>query len=30
MDGDIKTWLYDVLTAIMEIESFFADNTKEF
>lgn len=30
MDGDIKTLLYDVLTAIMEIESFFADNTKEF
>lgn len=30
MDADVKTWLYDVLTAIMEIESFFADNTKEF
>jgi len=30
MDADVKTWLYDVLTAITEIESFFADNTKEF
>ncbi len=30
MDNDIKAWLYDILNAIMEIESFFADNTKEF
>ncbi len=30
MDNDIKTWLYDILNAIMEIESFFADQTKEF
>ena len=30
MDNDIKTWLYDILNAIMEIESFFTDNTKNF
>ena len=30
MDNDIKTWLYDVLNAIIEIESFFNDTTKEF
>lgn len=30
MDNDLKTWLYDILTAIMEIESFFADRPKEF
>ena len=30
MDNDIKAWLYDTLNAIMEIESFFNDNTKEF
>ena len=30
MDNDIKAWLYDILNAIMEIESFFNDNTKEF
>ncbi len=30
MDNDIKTWLYDILNAIMEIESFFDDSTKEF
>ena len=30
MDNDIKTWLYDILNAIMEIESFFEDSTKEF
>jgi uncharacterized protein with HEPN domain len=30
MDNDIKTWLYDILNAIMEIESFFNDSTKEF
>ena len=30
MDNDIKAWLYDILNAIMEIESFFYDSTKEF
>ena len=30
MDNDIKTWLYDILNAIMEIESFFDDSSKEF
>jgi uncharacterized protein with HEPN domain len=30
MDNDVKTWLYDILNAIMEIESFFNDSTKEF
>jgi uncharacterized protein with HEPN domain len=30
MDNDIKAWLYDMLNAIMEIESFFNESTKEF
>jgi len=30
MDNDIKAWLYDILNAIMEIESFFDDSSKEF
>ena len=30
MDNDIKAWLYDILNAIMEIESFFSDGPKEF
>ena len=30
MDNDIKAWLYDIINAIMEIESFFNDSTKEF
>ena len=30
MDNNIKAWLYDILNAIMEIESFFNDSTKEF
>ena len=30
MDNDIKTWLFDILNAIMEIESFFIDRPKEF
>ena len=30
MDNDIKAWLYDILNAIMEIESFFNDSKKEF
>ena len=25
MDNDIKAWLFDILSAIMEIESFFID-----
>ncbi|MEI6184643.1 MAG: HepT-like ribonuclease domain-containing protein [Bacteroidota bacterium] len=27
MDNDTKAWLYDILNAIMEIESFLKDNT---
>lgn len=30
MDIEIKTWLYDILNAISEIESFFSDRPKEF
>ena len=30
MDDNIKACLYDILNAIMEIESFFSDRTKEF
>jgi len=30
MDIDIKTWLYDILNAITEIESFLADRPKDF
>lgn len=30
MDNDIKAWLYDILNAIEEIESFFSGNPKEF
>ena len=30
MENNIKVWLYDILNAIMEIESFFTDGTKEF
>jgi uncharacterized protein with HEPN domain len=30
MDNDIKAWLYDILNAIMEIDSFFNDSSKEF
>lgn len=30
MDNEIKSWLYDVLNAIMEIDSFFIDTPKEF
>lgn len=30
MDNNIKAWLYDILNAIMEIESFFSDSPKEF
>jgi len=30
MDNDIKAWLFDILSAIMEIESFFIDRPKDF
>ncbi|MFN4975607.1 MAG: DUF86 domain-containing protein [Bacteroidota bacterium] len=30
MDNEIKTWLFDVLNAIMEINSFFIHTPKEF
>ena len=30
MDKDVKAWLYDILNAIMEIESFFDDQSKDF
>jgi len=30
MDETIKTWLYDILSAIVEIEGFFADRQKIF
>lgn len=30
MDIEINTWLYDILTAINEVESFFADIPKNF
>ena len=30
MDIEIRTWLYDMLNAINEIESFFADRPKSF
>ena len=30
MDNDIKAWLYDILNAIVEIESFFDSAPKEF
>lgn len=30
MDIEIKVWLYDILNAINEIESFLADSPKEF
>jgi uncharacterized protein with HEPN domain len=30
MDNDIKAWLYDILNAIAEIESFFNDRPKKF
>ena len=30
IDNDIKAWLYDILNATMEIESFFNDIPKEF
>lgn len=30
MDIEIKTWLYDILTAINEVESYFVDRPKDF
>jgi uncharacterized protein with HEPN domain len=30
MDNEIKTWLYDVLQSISEIESYFIDRPKKF
>jgi uncharacterized protein with HEPN domain len=30
MDIDIKTWLYDILNAIIEIESFLTGSSKDF
>jgi len=30
MDNDIKAWLYDILNAIVEIESFFNNEPKAF
>lgn len=30
MDNEIKAWLYDILNAINEIESFYIDQKKEF
>jgi len=30
MDENIKTWLYDTLNAIVEIDSFFEDQPKVF
>jgi uncharacterized protein with HEPN domain len=30
MDNDVKVWLYDILNAVMEIDSYFSDRPKEF
>lgn len=30
MNNNIKTWLYDILNSINEIESYFVDSPKEF
>jgi len=30
MDNEIKTWLYDILNSINEVESFFIDRPKSF
>jgi len=30
MDNEIKAWLFDILNAIMEVESYFIDIPKEF
>ena len=30
MDNEIKTWLYDILQSVNEIESYFSDHSKVF
>ncbi len=30
MENEIKTWLYDILSSVHEIESFFIDSPKDF
>ena len=30
MENEVKAWLYDILNAIMEIDSFFSQGTKQF
>ena len=30
MDNDIKTWLYDILQSINEIDSYYTDNPRKF
>lgn len=30
MDSDVKTWLYDILQSVSEIESYFDDKPKRF
>lgn len=30
MDNNVKSWLYDILSSITEIESFFIDRPKQF
>jgi len=30
MDSEIKTWLYDILQSITEIESYFEDRPKKY
>ena len=30
MDNDIKTWLYDILQSIKEVESYYSDRPKKF
>ena len=29
MDSDVKTWLYDILQSVSEIESYFDDKPKD-
>jgi Uncharacterized conserved protein len=30
MDNDIKTWIYDILQSIKEVESYYSDKPKKF
>jgi len=30
MDNEIKTWLYDILQSIIEVESYFSDRPKKY